>query len=407
MATKNNNLKANTALAVSLLGFIFSYPFHHSFAGGLISSGFSAGLIGGLADWFAVNSLFRRPLGVPPGVLFRTEIIPRNREKIIDALIDMVQNELLSPETVRSQLEKYNFAEILLNYWHEQGGKTELVKLLSEISGKLSEEFPLPEAEKVVRGFLNDTAKNGDLHRVMEHIIMTAQKTGFDKQFAGFIGRELQRLSDMPQIKMILTQLIEGALNSYEKHNGMRKIFGMLVRQMLTPEKIQAGLIHYLRDEVINEYLNGWLRQLSDRSNQPDYREKLGKFLCSVADDITYAFEDTLVSWLKKQMNQLPQENSMLMTQIDRYTDQLQKDPVQMNDLDRWLKNKVFSLADDVHAKVGTLIHEALQGYSNEQIVEMIESKAGNDLQMIRINGSIVGSLVGICLYLIVTAIGS
>src|SRR5665648_1284569 len=86
---RNNTHTANLTLAGISLGFFLSYPFHGSFVGGLISSGCSAGMIGGLADWFAVTALFRRPLGIRPGKIIRTEIIPQNRERIFAALSDI------------------------------------------------------------------------------------------------------------------------------------------------------------------------------------------------------------------------------------------------------------------------------------------------------------------------------
>ena len=81
-----NSYKATILLVIVAIGFFLTYPFNNTFAGGLLSSVFGAAMIGGLADWFGVSALFRKPLGIP----FKTEIIPRNREKIFNALSDMV-----------------------------------------------------------------------------------------------------------------------------------------------------------------------------------------------------------------------------------------------------------------------------------------------------------------------------
>src|SRR5665648_847468 len=103
MTKRNNTKTANITLGGITLGFLLSYPFHASFVGGLIASGCSAGMIGGLADWFAVTALFRRPLGIRPGKIIRTDIIPQNRERIFAALTDMVQNELLSQTVLQRE----------------------------------------------------------------------------------------------------------------------------------------------------------------------------------------------------------------------------------------------------------------------------------------------------------------
>ena len=97
-----NKNKATFILGAVSIGFFISYPFKHTLIGGLLAGGFGAAMIGGLADWFAVSALFRRPLGIP----FRTAIIPRNREKIFQALVYMVENQILMKENIKSKLDE-------------------------------------------------------------------------------------------------------------------------------------------------------------------------------------------------------------------------------------------------------------------------------------------------------------
>lgn len=78
-----------------------------------------AALIGGLADWFAVTALFRKPLGF---ISYRTEILPRNRERIMDEIVKFIGRDLLNPEYIINNIKNYNMAMMVVEY-AQRGGK--------------------------------------------------------------------------------------------------------------------------------------------------------------------------------------------------------------------------------------------------------------------------------------------
>lgn len=80
--------------------------------------------MGGIADWFAVTALFRKPLGWP----FHTEIIPRNREKMIEGVVSIVEKELLSPRLLRSKITGFSLASWLIKKCDEKGGSQYLTE---------------------------------------------------------------------------------------------------------------------------------------------------------------------------------------------------------------------------------------------------------------------------------------
>ena len=119
--------KANLALAISIGGFLATFPVMDTgFVGGILHNGFLAASIGGLADWFAVTALFRKPLGIS----YRTDIIRRNRKRITEALVDYAADDLLSPENVMTVLEKEDTAAMAAAYLKERGGKERIIHTL-------------------------------------------------------------------------------------------------------------------------------------------------------------------------------------------------------------------------------------------------------------------------------------
>ncbi|OOP62980.1 hypothetical protein BWZ43_25545, partial [Heyndrickxia oleronia] len=100
---KNSKYLARTSLAVMGIGFIATLPFEHSnpFLG-LLQGGFEAGIVGGLADWFAVTALFRHPLGIP---IPHTSLLSKNRKRITKALVSTIENDWLSKESIVNKLK--------------------------------------------------------------------------------------------------------------------------------------------------------------------------------------------------------------------------------------------------------------------------------------------------------------
>lgn len=111
-----------------VLGFIATYKLD-SFWGLLLNHGFLAALIGGLADWFAVTALFRKPLGF---ISYRTEILPRNRERIMDELVKFIGRDLLNPEYIINNIKNYNMAMMVVEY-AQRGGKEKAKVALKEL----------------------------------------------------------------------------------------------------------------------------------------------------------------------------------------------------------------------------------------------------------------------------------
>ena len=120
--------KANLALAISAAGFLGSLP-AGGFFGGLVHHGFLAATIGGLADWFAVTAIFRKPLGIS----YRTDILRRNRGRIMDALVTFASDDLLSVENIMQVVREQEMATLLVDYLEHRGGHERLRQVVDDV----------------------------------------------------------------------------------------------------------------------------------------------------------------------------------------------------------------------------------------------------------------------------------
>ncbi len=98
------------SLIIMGVGFIATTPFQGPILVDLLHGGFEAGLVGGLADWFAVTALFRHPLGIP---IPHTALLPNNRKRITNGLVSMLKKDWLSKESILEKVKHIPFTEKL------------------------------------------------------------------------------------------------------------------------------------------------------------------------------------------------------------------------------------------------------------------------------------------------------
>src|SRR5689334_528941 len=119
MASARRNRVGSVSLAISVAGAVASHvalttgPYAGALWLRILGAGFEAAVIGGLADWFAVTALFRHPLGLP---IPHTAIIPARRAKMIESIVNMVEEEWLSPEVIGQRLARLSPGELVMDW---------------------------------------------------------------------------------------------------------------------------------------------------------------------------------------------------------------------------------------------------------------------------------------------------
>lgn len=402
-------------IIVSILFFI-TYPFNDIFWVRLANSVFCAAMIGGFADWFGVSALFRKPLGIP----FKTEIIPRNREKIFNALSDMVGDELITKDKLNEIISSNSVSVLLIKYLNKGEEKKQVkevvVKILEDIIWKLNPD----EAGKLIEGIVKDNISNVKISNIIAAAIELSLKKGYDSKLIDFIVDELIKLVKTGQVNQMITSLVEETFHSYE--NGMKRrafanavVFDMFLQ--LSPNDIasiiQNKLVDYLYDfdnptsdnrekfirwinvkivelrsnSELQEKIEHW--KLEQINNNLEIHDKISSFIKKFRED--NAGDSLAVTNLTKQADE----------QVNKYIDEFQVNLQWQSKLDSKVKGVLLQFVDNNHSKIGIMVKENLNKFTNDMLVELIETKVGNDLQIIRINGSVVGGLVGLIIFVL------
>lgn len=395
---KNNTRTANLTLGGITLGFMLSYPFHGSFVGGLISSGCSAGMIGGLADWFAVTALFRRPLGIRPGKVIRTEIIPQNRERIFAALADMVQQELLSQDVLRRKLSAWDFSGAFLRILTKQEVKLAVSSLLTNLSQDIVTHLEPGVSTRIFEGLLQEDLGSMNLTQTLAEVVEFSLEHGHVDQVLKVVCGSLNDYVEQPEAKVALMNMLDAGLTRYGENNPTRK---MVLKFLPAPAVLAHGLQEKIKTALQDGTVEGWLKEslrhfVFEIKTKSSLQESLNQFFLS----------------LLKTSSEKPAEKTKIPTLLEHLIGNLGKnweEYLELLENNSSLRLKVdervkLILENQIglhHNAIGRMVHEGLDPLTDDKLVALIEDKAGNDLQMIRINGSVVGGLAGMLIYVL------
>lgn len=393
--------KATGALLLSAAGFAVTYPQTVTFAGGLLNSGCLAAMVGGLADWFAVTALFRKPLGIS----YKTEILIRNRARIMQAILEFTGKDLLNAENIMKIVRSYDTAQMLLRYLQDFGGSEKIKRLvhsfaaviLAEVdSGRIGHELskPLQHLPSPGLGTLGIEVLTAALQSV--HFSHVAEET---LSLAGDF------LHQAP-VQKTLKDMVSGIRQAYESGSAGRKM--MLQMLDLSDERLT---------DLVTEELDKYLQALQqeghpDRLQMIAFLEKRiaqlnesegyfklmqgweGRFL-SGEKNITAAvkiFLTAVATGSAKDTNGVA---------VDHFFARLDADPDMQRSLDQGFKRLLEDFLQGQQPAILMIIEEKLARFSDEKLVQFVEERIADDLQMIRINGSLVGAFVGMILYVV------
>lgn len=407
---KSNKYKATVTLALVSAGFLASYPFSNGVWGGLATSGFEAAMVGGLADWFAVTALFRKPLGIP----YRTALIPRNRERIFNALADMVENELLTKENIKKALDNHDISSVVLHFMEDHGGKEVANEVTGTLVNNLINNINTEELGQVIGSIIKDRLAETDISPLLAASCEWLVEHGYDDTIMDFIIQQLAVLAGHPQIKELLTGLFLEALEAYERGLSRRILFNQLlnfspaqIAQVVQDKMVeQIDRIRY-SDHPLRQKAKKWMRKTIDRMKDD------AEFKLAIEDwkqkQLARVDINNMIANAIRELVRAASSNGILeisvRERIKRHVDKLLADFAvdtgERTKVDRLVKNVLGTWLDVYHKEIGLMVRSSLNQFSNEMLSEFLEQRVGNDLQMIRINGSVVGGLAGMLIYLL------
>ncbi len=406
--TKRDALRKNRRFAGMLLviaaGIFIGTQFipEPGFTWRLVETASEAAIIGGLADWFAVTALFRRPLGLP---IPHTALIPSRKADIARSFGNFIRDRFLDPALVTERLRRANraleFAEwlespVTANFMAER-----IVEFLPHLlRGSNDEE---------VQHFLRKLAQGGfqrtDFVRTLDGMLETYVGTGRHMDVVDALAATL-----LPSLKALKEPIIDKVSEStgrffpsyFDRKLGKGMLEGM--HKWLDAVRVE--------DSVERAQLDHWIvARFAEFRDSPDYesllREAQSALLSSPAlvRSTATMWEEIKAELLEDNESPTP-KTGVVASELVRSAGRLLRDsPTMQNYLNQAIEAMVVDYITPWRAQIGDYISDVVSSWDGPKIAETIELQVGSDLQYIRINGTLVGALIGAALFLIATGI--
>jgi uncharacterized membrane-anchored protein YjiN (DUF445 family) len=406
---KKSQHLATISLAVMGVGFLATIPLQRTIWGSLLQGGFESGLVGGLADWFAVTALFRHPLGIP---IPHTALLPKNRKRITATIISMLENDWLTKESIRDKISSLPLAEKLLSLADKEmksaAFETNIVKIIQQLIHKVDIEKITPLVEQELKSQFLKVELRNYLPTLIDQL--TIRK--YDEKALDYILKEVDEWARKDSTKERLGRMAVDAIENIKADGFMQfalKSFSNLVNEEklgnIIQSLIQKGVNSYLdpynsnrqtlmfyihsklqnlkSDEKLYEELNNFKEQLV---LELDLEEKINGFLGH--------FKEWALSFTKEPLFY----ERYILPMLENGLDGLKKDTEKIEAIESWIKNQITLFVDKNHSKIGALVQENLEKLDDKTLITMLETNIGKDLQWIRVNGAVCGFIIGLIL---------
>jgi uncharacterized membrane-anchored protein YjiN (DUF445 family) len=356
-----------------------------------------AALVGGLADWFAVTALFRRPLGLP---IPHTAIVPARKNEIGRALARFIRDHFLVREAVERRLKRANLAARLAG-WLDDVDNTSRVSrdLGAALAWALRE-----DGGGELRGALGDTLRSAfddvPINRAVAtllEVLATGERADLIiDQLVAFGRSELEKNRVM--IRVRIHEQSPWWLPKFVDQEIFDKLVGGLEELL---EAMAADAAHPARAEI--------KARLTSLQHALAADPELAVKSRALKDDVvahpavrSYALElwqrlrAELVAALADEASPLTQG---LTREIRALGARLRADEKLSAELDEWLKELLLHVVDNYRDPLSEIVSETIESWDAAATSRRIELNIGTDLQFIRVNGTLVGGLVGLALY--------
>ncbi len=392
-------------LILAAVVFIATHVFTDgSGAWGYVQAAAEAAMIGGVADWFAVTALFRHPLGIP---IPHTALIPRSKDAIGRGLGEFVQRNFMNPAALVERIRAADPAGRIGEWLAEPENAASAARQAASVIAALAETVREEEVQDSIQE------------------LMAGRIDAIDA--APVVGAMLDRAIEGGQHEVVVTAALRGLGNSIaENRTLLRRRIGeespWWVPEPLDDvvfEKLYVSLQSFIGeiagnpDHEIRRILNARMQALAaDLKTSPELLERGEELKQQLlqhpefkdwTDGIWEGFKQTLVTAAERPDSDLRRR----LEQVARTTgDRLRTDPELRRTVDAWVGNLAGHLADRTGPEVAAIIATTVERWDADETSRRLELQVGRDLQFIRINGTLVGGLVGLVIHGIIQAVG-
>ena len=410
---------ADTTLLCAAACFVMAAGFKILYPDSILAEGFlfvtEAAMVGGIADWFAVTALFKKPLGFP----FHTAILPNRREEFINASVDMVQKEFFSRRTIFKKVSGLQLLPRLVEYLEKDSTRKFLLgEFLAMMKNYLStlkkESLAKTLSKKIRREFSDIPIKN-----LIDEIGLWIKSNDKDREFFVALIKKVRVTAAEPETRNKLQNILEQYAHEKMQSAGLLSFMMAGLAKMLdfvnfeeAAEIMQTQLLKFL-DELAKDSplqrqtINECRLKISELTDTKDFRDMAERLRIDLVANLPLekSVEKSLMNLEKQILSGKglgAVVEKILSTEYNNLVESLKVDGELKSSVEKFIYEVLARTALYAQPMVGTIAKSALEKMTVEQLNSMVYDKAEKDFVWIRMNGSIVGSIVGLAIFMLI-----
>lgn len=367
---------------------------------GYVAATAEAATIGGLADWYAVVALFKRPLGLP---IPHTAIIPNNQARIAENLGRFIEQNFLDEATVRAKLSEMDFAAQIADWLSDRERAEGLSRFAARLAPQALEAIDRTGVRDFVAGRIVDEIEKIQVAPLAAGLLTAFTEDGrhqrlFD-ELTLMLGRFLKDEAALAAIRERIRAELPSLFNLFKADAFLlRKIIGA-ASTLLDEAREQPD--HAIRLEF-DQAVRGFIKRLGTSKLYARQAEQMKHDLLArpevrqMAGDMWDSLRTFLERDLAAQDSQIRRQMAGMFMDVGRH---LAADPGVRADMNQGFVVALSAFVEGQKSSVSGFIAEQVNRWDLRQLVQVIELNVGRDLQFIRFNGMIIGGLAGLVIY--------
>ncbi len=367
-----------------------------------------AAMVGALADWFAVVALFRHPLGVP---IPHTAIIKNKKDAIAGNLADFIRDKFLATDTLIARMREYNPAEHLAVYLMTKENAAGLAKGLTRVVADSLDFIDDERVQQLLRAALSNRIESFDISTSAGAILDTLRKDNRHqlvlddllRRFAGWLATAEAQAKLAASIDNMCTKeypLLSAFIPNREQFSkgAGEKVAGRINAFIQEVNADPAHEVRYRFDTAVTNFI---ARLKSD----PELRGKVEAIKLEVVHnrsiaDYAKSLGNDLKNWLTDDLQQPRSKvQEKIAAAVAGLGTTLSRNRGLKDSLNEHLETLVLHYGDTLRTAIAGHISGTVQQWESDDYVSEIELSIGSDLQFIRMNGTLVGGVIGLLLH--------
>jgi len=358
-----------------------------------------AAMVGGLADWFAVTALFRRPLGLP---IPHTAIIPTRKDAIGASLGEFVGDNFLSEEVVRDKIRSAQIASRFGNWLREPANSKQVTDELASVITWATSLGDDEDIAEVIEESFRRTAENFDVAKPLGVFLTKAVENDAHTPIVDMLARAIEDWleNDPARAKGWIDKQLPRWLPGLGKDRAGEWLYERLIE---LSKEVQVDMAHPIR-RSIERLLHRFAEQLQ---SDPVIIERVNAAKMRLVDrpEVRHTISDLWISTKKTLRAEAANPDSELRSRVStllaNFGSRVASDSDLQLTINTAIEDATSHLVDRYRDEIAGIISDTVARWDAGDTAKKIELQVGRDLQFIRVNGTIVGALAGILIHAI------